>query len=135
MANLQWNESHSVQVQQLDAEHKNIFDALNALASEMRKGYQPERVLKTVQLLAESLRFHIQHEEDLLRQTGCPSLDSQRTLHTRLMAHVEQLRRELYDGRMLNTAAALGFLRQRIVAHIQKSDKTYSGHLNAQGIV
>jgi len=51
------------------------------------------------------------------------------------MAHVEQLRRELYDGRMLNTAAALGFLRQRIVAHIQKSDKTYSGHLNAQGIV
>jgi hemerythrin len=135
MANLQWNESHSVHVQQLDDQHKLIFDAVNALAGALRKGYQPDRVQSAIQQLAQSMRTHIRDEEELLRKAGCPQLDTQRTLHARLLAHVEQLRRDLYDGREVNTAAALGFLRQRIVAHIQKSDKACSAQLNAQGIV
>ena len=69
-----------------------------------------------------------------MRQTGYPELASHQAQHNKLMADVEKYKHDLDEGRKPNTIAVLNFLRDWLVQHIQKSDKLYSDHLNANGV-
>lgn len=134
MATFAWNDCYSVRVQQLDAQHKMLFDTINGLADAMRMGRGEEVIREVVHKLAIYTRTHFLQEEVLMKQTGYPALPAHKAQHQKLMAEVEQYKRELDEGRKPNTVAVLAFLQKWLVDHIQKSDKAYSDHMNAHGV-
>lgn len=134
MATFAWNESYSVRVRQLDQQHQKLFQLINSLADAMSGGRGDGVVRETVDQLAIYTRTHFLQEEALMRQTGYPELATHKELHRRLMEDVERYKSDLQEGRAVNTAALLNFLRQWLVEHIRRSDKAYSEHLNAHGV-
>lgn len=134
MATFEWNESYSVHVDRLDAQHRVLFDTINSLADAMRMGQGQDVIRDVVHRLAVYTRTHFLQEEVLMRQTGYPALAAHKKQHSKLMADVENYKRDLDAGREPNTVGALAFLREWLVQHIQKSDKAYSDHVNIHGI-
>lgn len=134
MATFAWNESYSVKVQQLDAQHRKLFETINSLADAMRVGKGEEVIREVVERLAIYTRTHFLQEEVLMQQTGYPGLLAHRAQHQQLMGDVEKYKQELEAGHKPNTVAVLGFLQKWLVEHIRKSDQAYSDHLNAHGV-
>ncbi|HEX4065404.1 MAG TPA: bacteriohemerythrin [Acidobacteriaceae bacterium] len=134
MAGFTWNESYSVGVHQLDAQHQKLFEVINTLADSMRAGKGEDVIRDVVGHLAVYTRTHFLQEEVLMKQTGYPGLPGHQQQHACLMADVEKYKSALDAGKNPDTVAVLNFLRRWLVDHIQKSDKAYSAHMNGHGV-
>jgi hemerythrin len=134
MALFTWNDSYSVKVALCDQQHKNLFDIINRLADAMRMGKGDEVVSKTVGELLQYTRTHFQQEEALLKRANYPQLAPHQEQHKKFVADVEGLLQQTREGRAANSIQVLNLLRDWLVNHIQKTDKAYSGCLNAAGI-
>lgn len=129
-----WNETYSVGVRQLDAQHKTLFDTINALAEAMRTGKGEDLIREVVNKLAIYTRTHFLQEEVLMKQTGYPAFAAHKAQHEKLLDGVEKYKLDLDEGRKPNSIAVLGFLQRWLVDHILKTDRAYSDHMNAAGV-
>jgi hemerythrin len=133
MSTFTWNDSYSVHVNQFDAQHKKLFEIINALADAMRIGQGEDVLREVVGQLAVYTRTHFLQEEVAMRQTGYPGLAAHQNQHNQLMATVEKYKTDFIEGRKPNLVDLLTFLRTWLVQHIQKTDKQYADHMNAHG--
>ena len=134
MASFAWDETYSVRVHQCDSQHKKLFEIINQLADAMRVGKGQAVISEIVNKLIHYTQTHFEQEEALMQQTKYPQLPAHQVLHRKLVADVQQFKRELDDGVRVNTVAILDFLKEWLTQHIQKVDKAYSEHLNANGV-
>jgi hemerythrin len=134
MALFTWNDSYSVKVAMCDQQHKKLFEIINNLADAMRIGKGNDVVGKTVGELLAYTRTHFQQEEALLQKTNYPQLAAHQELHRKFVQDIESLVQRAKEGKATNSIQVLNMLRDWLVNHIQKTDKAYSGHLNAAGI-
>lgn len=134
MALFEWNDSYSVKVAVCDAQHKRLFDIINKLGEAMRTGKGQEVLGKTVSELLSYTRTHFQQEEAMMKQANFPQLTTHQAMHRKFVGDVEKLDRDLREGRTANSVQVLELLRDWLLNHIVKVDKTYSECLNAAGI-
>lgn len=127
-----WNDSYSVKVAQCDQQHKKLFAIINELADAMQQGKGQDAVGKTASELLIYTQTHFQQEEELMQKANYPQLASHRELHRKFVADVAALQQQAGQG--ANSVKVLNLLRDWLVNHIQKVDKSYSAHLNAAGI-
>ncbi len=129
-----WKDAYSVNVQQFDSQHQQLFKLIEELSEAMSLGEGRLIVRQVVGQLAHYTRVHFKEEEEILRRTGYPGLAAHQLEHQRFVADVERMGRDIDRTGNTNTVAVLGTLRDWLVNHIQKTDRLYSRHLNAQGI-
>lgn len=134
MSAFAWNDSYSVHVRQFDAQHRKLFAIVQSLADAMAAEQGDDVIREVVGHLAVYTRTHFLQEEVAMRQTGYPDFAAHQEQHTRLMASVEEYKKDLDEGRKPDLIAILNFLQKWLVEHIQKSDRKYSDHLNAHGV-
>lgn len=129
-----WKDSYSVKVAMCDAQHKRLFDIFNQLAEALRNGKGQHVMDKTVSDLVAYTRTHFQHEEALMQKAHYPQLAAHQAMHRRFVGDVQNLERDLREGRSANSIQLLNILRDWLLNHILKVDKSYSDDLNAAGI-
>jgi hemerythrin len=134
MALITWDQSYSVKVTELDGHHQKLFFLLNTLHDAMREGKGSSVIKTIVEELANYTHTHFQREEALMEQTKFPGLDAHRVEHQKLMAKVSEYKAALDKGSGVNTSAVMEFLREWLAKHINRMDKAYASHLNANGI-
>lgn len=134
MALFTWNDSYSVKVAMCDAQHKRLFEIINELAEAMRTGKGQDAAKKAVGELASYTRTHFQQEEALMKQAKYPQLGGHQEMHRKFVGDVEKLERQIREGRSANSVEVLNLLRDWLLNHIVKVDKTYSECLNGAGI-
>lgn len=117
-----WKDFYSVGEPSLDAQHRQIFGAINELHEAMQKG-KDHAVLKPIldRLLQYTLA-HFEHEEQVMREHEYPDFAQHKALHDRIRRRTSDLREHacLVTGREL-----LYFLKEWWVGHIQGLDKKY----------
>lgn len=134
MALTRWNDSYSVKVEKLDAQHKNVFEMINVFAGAMRKGHGAAVIRPTLTQLMEFLRIHLKDEEDMMLRTGYPELFFHQKEHRQYLLRLEKLKFELKEPGNEDTVALLHILRDIILEHVLHTDLAYSAHFNANGI-
>lgn len=134
MALIRWNDSYSVKVAKLDAQHKIFFEMINELADAMRKGQGAATIQPTLAKLMEHLRTHIDDEEKLMWHTSYPELVAHQEEHRLYLFRVERYKNDLETTGNQDTVALLRILKDIILDHMLRVDAAYSVHLNAYGI-
>ena len=132
MALLQWNSTLSVGVERFDSEHRKLLEMVNGLHDAMQEGKGKALVNETLTGLITYTATHFTAEETLLAKHGFPGLDHHREEHTKLVAQVFEFQREAAAGRAL-PAYVLNFLKDWLVNHIMKEDKSYAPFLAGKG--
>jgi hemerythrin len=84
--------------------------------------------------LADYTRYHFASEESLMQKTSYPSLVPHRSQHRLFVEKIEKFQRELDAGNSSQSIAISDFLNDWLLNHIQKTDRQYSGHMNARGV-
>ena len=131
MAFMTWNDSYSVQVREIDEEHKQLFHMINNLHSAMRSGEPCAVIAKTLDRLIRCTRIHFANEEDAMANADYPEFLSHVAAHRELTQHVEELSVKVKGGAANVTAEVLDFLQRWVTDHIVLVDQKYVPFLKA----
>lgn len=134
MALIRWNDSYSVKVAKLDAQHKSVIEMINNLAESMRNGQGAAAVHPTLAALTEYFRIHTEDEENSMRQSRYQELSDHMDKHRQFQLRLERLNSDLEKTGSEDAVPLLCLLRDIILEHMLETDQAYSAHLNAHGI-
>jgi hemerythrin-like metal-binding protein len=131
---LAWDENFSVNIKELDDQHKiwiglmnNLYDAIN-----IGKGEQALNII-----IDEVIRYtvyHFEYEERLLKKYNYPDEPLHKKIHDEYALKVRELKNILDKGGVVKSTVLLEQMKNWLVNHIIGSDKQYSGFLNSKGV-
>jgi hemerythrin len=113
-----------VGVLEIDAQHKELVDRLNALMSMGHDAASKEETQKTIDLLEEYIVKHFADEEELQRKNKYPEYESHKKMHELYIGEFQKLKKEFADnGHSLKFTMDLNnSLINWIVKHIKSAD-------------
>jgi hemerythrin len=130
MTYLQWDESYSVGIASLDAQHQGIMATAERLHSAMLAGRAAEIQQQILREMAEYAAAHFEREERVMATAKFSGLQAHQKLHA---GFLEQLR--IYGAQAKSHGLPLemmDFLRGWISEHLRKQDSQYASWIKAR---
>ena len=134
MALINWNDSYSVRIAEMDKQHQHLFDLINKLHEAMGQGKGSETLPGVFESLVKYTQTLFADEESLMLKYGYPGLALQKRQHAELIAQVVELQKKFQAGDFSSSIKTRDFLKQWLIEHIQESDKKYGVFLGQKGI-
>ena len=123
-----------VGVAEIDAQHKELVNRLNALMSMGSGAFSLEETRKTLNLVGDYVVKHFADEERLQRSSNYPKYEAHKALHKQFMDEFQQLKKEVDTGHSLKTTMELNnSLTRWIVKHIKTEDVDLGKFLKSKG--
>jgi hemerythrin len=133
-----WDDKLSVNVKEIDEQHKNFLKICNELfefsgADEIDQ----EEFFKKTSELGDYALYHLSTEEELFEKTEYPEAANHKNIHdifrTKIKEYINQVRDESLDKKEL-AATIADFSGNWLVNHIAGMDKQYTEHFNKNGV-
>lgn len=134
MVLISWDESLSVNVQEIDNQHQKIVKMINKLHDAMRQGKGKDVLGKIINNLVKYTQIHFQTEEKYFAKFDYPNAETHKKEHQNFVKKVIEFREDFESGRLGLTIQVMNFLRDWLTNHIQGSDKKYSKFFNERGL-
>jgi len=120
-------------IAQIDAQHKELVNRINAVTSMGMKSISTEETRKTIELLGDYIVKHFADEEKLQQQSGYPKLESHKALHKQYIAEFQNLKKEfIANGASAKFTLSLSnSIIGWIVSHIKSDDVEFGKYYKA----
>ena len=116
----------------IDSEHKQLFDAINALLDACAQGKGRDSLPKTGQFLNGYVTKHFSDEEQLQVSSKYPGYPAHKTFHDgykrQLQTAVDSLVR---DGATVRALGEINQLAGILISHIRTEDRKLAQHLHS----
>lgn len=129
MSLLRWKDEYLTQVEEIDTQHRRLFELVNGIYDLMRSGRGQEAIAEALGELTEYTRFHFATEEGLMESTQYQGTQPHASEHERLLEQVRELRRAVQDGRIIASMNEMYFLKEWLLGHFQGPDRGLAYHL------
>ena len=90
-----WSDDFSINIQEIDEQHKVLVDLLNQLHVAIREHHGKTTSREILNRLAEYTRTHFLLEESLMRLTHYPGFEIHKAQHEELISQVVALQEKL----------------------------------------
>jgi|SRR5208337_3408667 len=134
MAMIQWNDSLSVNVVEIDKQHQKLIGMINELNDAMRQGKGKDALGKIVNGLIVYTGTHFKTEERYFDQLGYPEADSHKKGHSDFVAKVSEFKGGFEKGKRGLSIEVMNFLSDWLRNHIQSVDRKYGPFFNEKGL-
>jgi hemerythrin len=134
MALIQWNETLSVSIAEIDRQHQKLVGMINDLNDEMRKGRGKEILGKIVNELIGYSVTHFKMEEKYFDQFGYPDTENHKAAHADFIQKVTEFKNDFSTGKKGLTIEIMDFLSDWLQKHIKGTDKKYVPFLQEKGL-
>jgi len=135
MAMLAWNDRLSVNIKEIDDQHKKLVDMINNLHDSMKAGKADAVVLAIVAEMKKYAAAHFALEEKHMKAHAYPEFAKHKAEHDKFVAKVLQVEQDCKSGKCAMSMDILNFLSTWLVEHIKGTDKKYGPYLNERGVV
>ncbi len=134
MKEINWNKALSVNIEEIDIQHKNLIDIINNLSQNIQKGVDSDYCKELIDKLEEYSKYHFRTEEELFEKYNYPESEKHIFEHTLFIEKVDFFRKSFNDKLFGLEFRIFNFLHEWLVKHILNSDKKYSEYLNNMGV-
>jgi len=131
MAQVTWCDKYAVGVQEIDGEHKELFDAVGAFELAMTRNTEAAEIRALLRNLTASTVAHFAHEEAMMREAKYPGLTLHCADHRHLMEKLDAFTLRFTRGGAAITRHSIGFLRDWLLHHIENDDRRFADWLKA----
>ncbi len=121
-----WKDFYSVGDPSIDAQHRQILDAINELYEAMRQGEDRMALKPITDRLIQYTLAHFEREEHVMQEHAYPDFVPHKALHDKIRQNTIDLRKHLG---LVTGHDLLHFLKDWWVGHIQGCDKKYTPYL------
>lgn len=120
---VQWDESLLVGHEEIDSQHRELFEVLDRLRMAAQNQEPGSVRLGILAELVERTRKHFVLEESVMNQLGYADLPAHHAEHGRLMAQVQELQDKVIQGDLPLSLSVFQFLYGWLARHIEVRDK------------
>lgn len=114
----------------IDAEHKQLFDAINDLMDACAQGVGREKIMSTTQFLNSYVNKHFDDEEKLQVQSKYPGYAAHKQFHDGYKRQLSQTTQALIaEGPTVKALGDLNRIVGVLVSHIRIEDKKLARHV------
>lgn len=126
---LTWKADYSVGVDEIDEQHKQLFNVVNTFLSAKAQGKKDEVLKETFIHLVEYTTFHFSTEEKHMEKNKYYGLTEHKRQHEVLIKQVVQILQNLKNGKELVYDDLASLLKVWLLKHILDQDKQYGYYL------
>ncbi|OFX80274.1 MAG: hypothetical protein A2X12_04270 [Bacteroidetes bacterium GWE2_29_8] len=131
---IKWTNNLSVKIEELDNQHKKLFDIINELYGAFMENKHKEITKKILSELAEYTHTHFSLEEKYFMLYNYPSKEEHIKQHSEFINSVKDFLIEFERNPDALTFKLMTFIQKWINNHIQFTDKLYSDFLLSKGL-
>jgi len=122
---IQWDESLVLGFEEIDNQHKSIFDQFERLSEAAQQGQSKELIQQLAIFLFDYAHTHFATEDRIMTEYRYPKIEVQRQEHGEFTRDAKELRRRIeQEGATREVAIEVtGKLLKWIILHIKKHDR------------
>ena len=125
---MEWQDSFSVGIDEVDDQHKTLVALLNQLHAAIRDRRGSDACRETLDRLAEYTVTHFRLEESLMKASNYAGFAGHKQQHEDLIAQIAILRGKLDEHDTSISFELLHFLQVWLTKHINESDKRFGAY-------
>jgi len=120
--NIIWDESLSVDVDEIDEDHRRLVDLFNILSHAVAEGDSVEYIDAVLEELISCTIWHFRHEERLMVLYKYVDFVTHKTEHQELIDSVKELQQKFHKENKLLTNDDIEYLADWLTGHIMGQD-------------
>ena len=129
MRSLRWNSSHAVFVQEIDDDHKEIFDAVGQLQAALSENGRMGKFDELTKRLAVRIEDHFAHEERLMRAARYGLFSWHKRCHDAARKRVARFLNRIGRGDLDAGRALVAYLIEWLQNHARLQDRMLGAFL------
>ena len=139
----EWDPRFSVNITEIDQQHKNLIGLINRLHEAMQPGNQRlfDSALKELVTQASVINemvsyshYHFATEEKYMRMYLYPGYEEHKKEHESFIGEVQRFKNDFDGGKVLLSIEIMQFLRKWLGNHILGTDKQYEPFFEGKGL-
>lgn len=130
MKDLVWSKVLSVDINEIDEDHRKLLDLFNILNHALSEGESQEYLKAVFEELINCTIWHFSHEERLMLKYGYENLDEHRETHQELIQAAWELQDKLFQLDKTITDEDLLELERWLTGHILTDDMKLGEYLS-----
>jgi hemerythrin len=134
MAYINWNETFSVKIDSIDAQHKKLIGMINAFYDSANRADNKEKLIALISEMKEYTHYHFTTEEKYMKQYTFSGYGVHKLEHDQFIAKVLEFENKAKNSKLFLSLEVTSFLKSWILNHILEMDKQYSDFLKNRGI-
>ncbi|MGV1100250.1 bacteriohemerythrin [Thiovibrio sp. JS02] len=135
MALITWKNDYSVNVKEIDEQHKQLINMINELHDAMLAKKGKDALMSVLTKLANYCVSHFALEEKLMSSHGYPEFAAHKDVHNKMTDKVKSLMADVQAGKTTISIEVMNFLKNWLDKHIMGTDKKYGPFLNSKGVL
>lgn len=129
MKNLEWSELMSVDVDEIDEDHRALLQLFNLLNRALEDAEPLEYQSAVLQELLDYAAWHFSHEERLMLKYGYADIEEHRAAHWDLAHRAREFQQRFLQSSSGMQADDFAFLERWLTEHILTDDKKLGAFL------
>ncbi len=122
MKNIIWDETLSVEVDEIDEDHRKLVDLFNILSHSVVEGDAADYIEAVLEELISCTIWHFRHEERLMLLYKYEGIVEHKAEHDELIDSVKELQQKFQKENKLLTNEDIEFLEDWLTSHILGQD-------------
>jgi len=127
--NLIWDKALSVQIDEIDEDHRKLVDLYNILNHSVVEGDAANYIEAVMEELISCTVWHFRHEERLMLKYGYDGFAEHKTEHQELIESARELQQKLLQEGKSLSSEDIGFLEHWLIGHILGADMDLGAYL------
>lgn len=128
---LTWNDALATGVRQIDLQHQELIELINALEAAHAAGRREDALKEELPKLNAYVLFHFGTEESLMPVTNPDHVSAHRRQHAEFSGRIAALRQEPMES--IDLPELIAYLNRWLIEHIMKTDRELGKLIRAQG--
>jgi len=134
MAFINWSDTYSVQIEEIDDQHKKLIALINELFDSMQKGQSRQVIGRILNDLIDYTAVHFKTEETYFDRFNYEDSAEHKEKHKRLVDNVIKVKSDFESGKISVSSDLLKFLKRWLFEHILETDKKYITCFHQNGV-
>ena len=129
MKDMVWGDVLSVEVDEIDEDHRKLVNIFNVLNHAVTEGESPDYLAAVLEELINCTVWHFSHEERLMLKYGYEGIEEHKAEHKELIKSAKTLQQEILLAGKPVADADIEFLERWLTEHILTTDMRLGSYL------
>jgi len=125
-----WGDILSVEVDEIDEDHRKLVNIFNILNNSVTEGESPDYLAAVLEELINCTVWHFSHEERLMLKYGYAEIEEHKAEHRELIISARQLQQEILQTDKPVADEDIRFLERWLTEHILTTDMRLGAFLS-----